>query len=40
MCFNVLRLAQLAALGYKISVLPGAFAASYPAREVTYALNP
>ena len=30
-CFNVLRLAQLAALGYKISVLPGAFAASYPA---------
>ena len=30
-CFNMLRLAQLAALGYKISVLPGAFAASYPA---------
>lgn len=29
-CFHLLRLAQLAALGYKISVLSGAFAASYP----------
>ena len=29
-CFNLLRLAQLATLGYKISVLPGAFAASFP----------
>lgn len=29
-CFHLLRLAQLAALGYKVSVLPGAFAASYP----------
>eukprot|EP00578_Thalassiosira_sp_NH16_P030912 CAMPEP_0181078602 /NCGR_PEP_ID=MMETSP1071-20121207/1574_1 /TAXON_ID=35127 /ORGANISM="Thalassiosira sp., Strain NH16" /LENGTH=994 /DNA_ID=CAMNT_0023159929 /DNA_START=220 /DNA_END=3204 /DNA_ORIENTATION=- len=29
-CFNLLRLAQLAALGYKITVLPGALAASYP----------
>merc|ERR1712194_198912 len=29
-CFHLLRLAQLAVLGYKISVLPGAFAASYP----------
>jgi len=30
-CFNALRLAQLAAFGYRISVLPGAFAASLPA---------
>jgi len=29
-CFHLLRLAQLATLGYKVSVLPGAFAASYP----------
>jgi len=29
-CFNLLRLAQLATLGYKVSVLPGVFAASYP----------
>eukprot|EP00804_Cyclotella_cryptica_P019797 CCRYP_009690-RA/>CCRYP_009690-RA protein AED:0.11 eAED:0.11 QI:431/1/1/1/0.5/0.33/3/736/1113 len=29
-CFNLLRLAQLATLGYRINVLPGAFAASYP----------
>lgn len=29
-CFHFLRLAQLAVMGYKISVLPGAFAASYP----------
>jgi len=29
-CFHLLRLAQLAALGYNIGVLPGAFAASYP----------
>ena len=29
-CFHLLRLAQLAALGYKVSVLAGAFAASYP----------
>jgi len=29
-CFNLLRLAQLATLGYKISVLPGAFAVSFP----------
>ena len=29
-CFHLLRLAQLAALGYRVSVLPGAFATSYP----------
>jgi hypothetical protein len=29
-CFHLLRLAQLAALSYKVSVLPGAFALSYP----------
>ena len=29
-CFNLLRLAQLSSLGYKVSVMPGAFAASYP----------
>ena len=29
-CFNLLRLAQLATLDYRIRVLPGAFAASYP----------
>ncbi|KAL7522146.1 hypothetical protein ACHAWX_006839 [Stephanocyclus meneghinianus] len=29
-CFNLLRLAQLATLSYRINVLPGAFAASYP----------
>lgn len=29
-CFNLLRLSQLATLGYKVGVLPGAFAASYP----------
>ena len=29
-CFHLLRLAQLAALGYKVTALPGAFAASYP----------
>jgi hypothetical protein len=29
-CFNLLRLSTLATLGYRISVLPGAFAASYP----------
>ena len=29
-CFHLLHLAQLAALGYKITVLPGALAASYP----------
>jgi len=29
-CFNLLRLAQLATVGYKVTVLPGAFAASYP----------
>lgn len=29
-CFNLLRLAQLATLDYRISVIPGAFAASYP----------
>ena len=29
-CFHLLRLAQLATLGYKVSVLHGAFAASYP----------
>ena len=29
-CFNLLRLAQLATQGYKISVLPGAFAVSFP----------
>jgi len=29
-CYNLLRLAQLAALGYNINVLQGVFAASYP----------
>ncbi|KAL7555315.1 hypothetical protein ACHAWF_018977 [Thalassiosira exigua] len=29
-CFRLLRLAQLAALGFKVDVLTGAFAASYP----------
>lgn len=29
-CFNLLRLSQLAVLGYNINVIPGAFAASYP----------
>ena len=29
-CYNLLRMAQLAVLGYNINVLPGAFAASYP----------
>ena len=29
-CYNLLRLAQLAVLGYNINVLPGAFGASYP----------
>ena len=29
-CYNLLRLAQLAVLGYNINVLPGVFAASYP----------
>lgn len=29
-CFHLLRLAQLAALSYRVSVLPGAFALSYP----------
>ena len=29
-CFRLLPLARLAALGYGVSVLPGAFAASYP----------
>ena len=29
-CYNLLRLAQLATLGYHINVIPGAFAASYP----------
>ena len=29
-CFHLLRLAQLATLGYLVSVLPVAFAASYP----------
>ena len=29
-CFHLLRLAHLATLGYLVSVLPGAFAASYP----------
>ena len=29
-CYNLLRLAQLAVLGFNINVLPGVFAASYP----------
>lgn len=29
-CYNLLRLAQLAVLGYHINVLPGAFGASFP----------
>jgi hypothetical protein len=29
-CFNLLRLAQLATLDYRIGVIPGAFATSYP----------
>ena len=33
-CYNLLRLAQLAVLGYHINVLPGAFAASYPNTRV------
>ena len=34
-CYNILRLAQLAVLGYNISVLPGAFAtSSYSSRKV------
>ena len=33
-CFNLLRLAQLATLDYRIRVLPGAFAASYPKTRI------
>lgn len=34
-CFNLIRLAQLATLDYRISVLPGAFASSYPKTRST-----
>lgn len=39
-CFNLLRLAQLAALDYRINVLPGSFAASYPKTRASLCPNP
>jgi hypothetical protein len=39
-CFNLLRLAQLAALDYRINVLPGSFAASYPKTRASLCPDP